>query len=298
MSKYKNIFFFKIEDVVSFKTIIDTLSKIVSEITWILHDPKDDDKFKGLEMNTTDLSRSIFIKIQISNNELFEFNCIKEKYQLGINLEKLNKMIKLIEKEDTINIYLNENDISHLFFEIKRATTKGKKILKLPLVELNYEDKPSKKINYEKIITTSPHIYKKIFRELDDFENVKINCTNKKILFTYIDDNGTEINDEYILNIDEINIENFSSSKEFTGTYPTKYLVLFVKCANLCEELEIYMKNEFTLTIQFPTKSFGTIIISLSPINEECIKNVDYDYSEDEDTVKIIDNNKTNLYYD
>jgi proliferating cell nuclear antigen len=294
----KNILFFKIEDITSFKTMIETLSKVVSETTWILHNPKDKQKFIGLEINTADSSRSIFIKIQISSDEFLEFDCKNERYQLGINLEKLNKMIKFVEKEDKLNIFLNEKDISHLIIEIERATTKGKKTLKIPLMNLEYEDKPTKKIDYEKIISTTPNIYKKIFRELDDFENVKINCTNKKILFVYKDDLGTEINDEYILDSDGINIENFSSPKEFVGTYPIKYLVLFVKCANLCEELEIYMKTEFTLTVKFPTISFGTIIISLSPINDECVKNVEYDYSEDEDTIDVIGNNTSKLYYD
>lgn len=293
----KNILSFKIEDIISFKTIVDTLTKIISEVTWIVHNPKEKNKFKGLEINTADSSRSIFIKIQIDSNNLLNFNCKHEKYQLGINLEKLNKMIKFVEKEDILNISLNEKDLLHLIIEIERATTKGKKTLKFPLIELEYEDKPTKKVDYEKIISTTPNNYKKIFRELDDFENVKINCTNKKILFTYKDDSGTEVNDEYILDEDGINIENFSSTTEYKGVYPIKYLVLFVKCANLCENVEIYMKNEYTLTVKFPTISFGTIIISLSPVNEECIKNVDYDYSEDEDEIDVIGNNTAKLYY-
>lgn len=293
----KNILSFKIEDIISFKTIIDTLTKIVSEVTWIIQNPKDKQKFKGLEINTADSSRSIFIKVQIESDNFLNFSCKDEKYQLGINLEKLNKMIKFVEKDDVLNISLNEKDLLHLVIEIERATTKGKKTLKFPLIELEYEDKSTKKVDYEKIISTTPNNYKKIFRELDDFENVKINCTNTKIMFTYKDDTGTEVNDEYILDEDGINIENFSSTKEYTGVYPIKYLVLFVKCANLCENIEIYMKNEYSLIVKFPTLSFGSIIISLSPVNEECIKNVDYDYSEDEDEIDVIGNNTAKLYY-
>jgi proliferating cell nuclear antigen len=292
-----NILSFKIEDIISFKTIIDTLTKIVPEVSWIIHNPIDKQKFSGLEINTADSSRSIYIKIQIESDNFLNFCCKHEKYQLGINLEKLNKMIKFVEKEDVLNISLNEKDLMHLIIEIERATTKGKKILKIPLIELVYEDKQTKKTDYEKIISTTPNIYKKIFRELDDFEDVTIKCTNKKILFTYKDDSGTEINDEYVLDEDGINIDNFDSNDDFLGIYPIKYLVLFVKCANLCENIEIYMKNEFTLTVKFPTISFGKIIISLSPINDKCIKNVDFDYSEDEDDINVIGNNTTKLYY-
>ena len=136
------------------------------------------------------------------------------------------------------------------------------------------------------------------FKEYDDFENVKIKCTKKNILFTYKDDTGTEINDEYILDEDGINIENFSSDNDFVGVYPINNLILFGKCANLCENLQIYMKNKDRLVVKLLTTSFGTITISLPPVNEDCIKNIDYDYSDDEEEVNVIDNysNKLNFY--
>jgi hypothetical protein len=58
------------------------------------------------------------------------------------------------------------------------------------------------------------------------------------------------------------------------------------------------MKNENALTIIYPTLTFGTIKLSLSPINEENIKNIDYDYSDDEDELDVIGNNVNKLYYD
>ena len=59
MSSKKNILKFKIEDIKSFKAIIETLVKIVTEITWVIYSPKDD-KFKGIEMSVSDPSRSVF----------------------------------------------------------------------------------------------------------------------------------------------------------------------------------------------------------------------------------------------
>lgn len=295
----KNILQFKIDDINSFKTIIETLSKIVSETTFIIHNPKDKkNKFTGLEINTADTTRTVFVKIQIEYNKFIEFNCKSEKYNLGINLEKMNKMIKYVEKEDILNVYLNENDLLHLIIEIQRATTKGKKILKLPLIELDYEEKQTKKIDFDKIISMGPNIYKKIFRDLDDFQNIKIICSNKKIIFNYKDDTGTEIDDENILGIDGINMENTSTQDNFIGVYPLKFLILCVKCASLCEDIQIYMKNKNSLTIKYETISFGTILISLSPINEDCIKNIDYDYSDDEDEIDIISNNVNKLKFD
>ena len=288
----KNILQFKLDNITSFKVIVETLSKVIDETTFIIHNPKDKiNKFSGLEICTVDCTRTIFTKIQIKYDKFIEFNCKREKYNLGINLEKMNKLIKYVEKEDILNIYLNDDDLSHLIIEIQRATTKGKKKLKLPLIELEYEEKPSKKTDFDKIISMNPNIYKKIFRDLDDFQNIKIICSNKKIIFNYKDDTGTEIDDENILDIDGINMENSATEENFIGIYPIKFLMLYVKCANLCEKIYVYMRNKQELMIKYETLSFGTIILSLSPINEDCINNKDYDYSDDEDEINIIGNN-------
>ena len=290
----------KIGEINSLKLIIETLMKILPETVWIIHNPKDKKQFCGLEIAAADPSRSVFVKIQINAKEFIEFSSKYEKHELGINLEKLNKIIKSVEKDDVVNMYLIEKDLQCLQIDIERSAIKGKKNLKFPLIDVEQNNKPTKKEEYEKIISTSPSIYKKLFKEYDDYENVKIKCTKKFILFTYKDDSGTEINDEYILNEDDINIENFSTDSDFVGVYPIKNLILFGKCANLCDNLHIYMKNKDRLVVKLLTMSFGTIVISVPPVNEDCIKNIDYDYSDDEEEIGVIDNhlNKLNYYDD
>jgi hypothetical protein len=288
ISEVEKILNLKIGEINSLKTIIDTLTKIVSETIWTIFNPKDKNKFTGIEITTTDQSKTLFVKIQIDKKNFLDFNCKYEKYEMGVNLEKLNKIIKFVEKDDIINMFLIEKDLQCLLIDIERASTKGKKNLKFPLLDLGIENKTIKKEEYEKIVSTTSSIFKKIFKEYDDFENVKIKCQMKNILFTYKDDTGAEINDEYILDIDGINIENFSTNDDFIGVYPINNLILFGKCANLCENIHIYMKNKNALVIKLITTSFGTITISSSPVNEECIKNTEYEYSDDEDDVELI----------
>ena len=170
----KKLFEIKIEDVVSFKIIIETLSKIVSETTFIIHNPKDNNKFVGLEINTADPTRTVFLKIQIEKEKFVEFTCKNEKYQIGVNLEKLNKIIKFVEKEDCLILNLFENDLQNLVIENERANTKGKNIFKLALIDLEYEDKPLKKVDYEKVISMIPLTYKKIFSRVIYLFNIVI----------------------------------------------------------------------------------------------------------------------------
>jgi len=294
---------FKIKEVNAFKIIIDTLTKIVSETIWTITNTENN--FCGLEITTADPSRSIFIKIQIEKSNFTNFKSKYKKHEIGINLEKLNKMLKCVETNDILNIYIIEENLQYLMIDIKRASTKGKKILKLPLIDLENEKKPLKKEEYEIIISTTSMIYKKIFKEYDNFENIKIICNKTNVLFIYKDTTGAEINDEYILNEDgidineyilnEVQIDNLNTNNKFIGVYQIKNLILFAKCANLCEKIEIYMKNKDRLIVKLQTINFGTIVISLPPINEDCIKNTDYNYSDDEEEIIIINNKHNKL---
>jgi proliferating cell nuclear antigen PCNA len=296
----KELFRLTITDTNAFKIIIDTLSKIVSETVFIIKKPqKEENKkktFTGLEINTIEPARTAFVKIQIPKKYFTEFKSTKEKYQIGINLVKLTKMIKYIENDDIIILSLYENDIQNIVMEFQKSNTNNKKKIKLALIDLDYTDKQFKKIDYEKIISFCPLIYKKIFRELDDYQSIKISCSNEKILFTY-KDQMSEIIDEYTLN--EGGLDIISNSKDnVSGIFPLQFIILFAKCASLCEQVKLNIKNDHELLLIYPTKSFGIIKVVISPVNEDNIKNVDYDYSDDEDELDVIGNDTNKLYYD
>ena len=52
------------------------------------------------------------------------------------------------------------------------------------------------------------------------------------------------------------------------GVYELKNLVLFTKCTNLCNNIEIFMKNDYPLVIKYTVASLGHIHLCLTPIIE------------------------------
>ena len=49
------------------------------------------------------------------------------------------------------------------------------------------------------------------------------------------------------------------------GYYNLKHLVLFTKCTNLCNQIEMYMKNNFPIVIKFSVGSLGSLKLALAP---------------------------------
>ena len=53
------------------------------------------------------------------------------------------------------------------------------------------------------------------------------------------------------------------------GVFNLKYLVTFTKCTNLCNTVELYLKNDYPLVVQYLVASLGVVKLAVAPtINE------------------------------
>ena len=95
-----------------------------------------------------------------------------------------------------------------------------------------------------------------------------------------------------------ISSEGKKTNNIVQGIFELKNIILFTKCASLCNDIQIYMKNDFALTIVYTIATLGTITIAISPIREDNIKNISYTYSDDEDDIEVIDDSKINSAWD
>jgi len=301
----KNILYLRTPYVIPFKTMTEVLSNVLTETTWVFHgpDPNKPDKFVGVEIATADTSRTIFIKVELNAKDFSkpgEYYCKYEKYELGISLHNLYKLLKSVDKDDILSMYVEENDKQNLIMEIENQDKKSKTFYKLKLMDLDHQPKKKTKVEFDVKITMSSSEFHKLFREMNNIaEYVEIKCTSKNIIFTCKGDCAERStiykSEEGGLNISN---ENKKTQNIIQGIYEIKNIVLFTKCANLCNDLEIFMKNDFALTIIYTIATLGTITIALSPIKEENIKNISYSYSDDEDEVDVIGNNLNKLELD
>ena len=60
-------------------------------------------------------------------------------------------------------------------------------------------------------------------------------------------------------------VKNNNPSGIIQGYFALKHLVLFTKCTNLCNSIEMYMKNNFPIVIKFTVGSLGCLKLALAP---------------------------------
>jgi len=289
----KNILYLRTLYVIPFKTLTEVLSNVLTETTWVFTgpDPKNPNKFVGLEIATADTSRTIFIRVKLAANDFTEYFCKYDKLELGISLPNLYKLLKSVDKDDTLSIYVEENDKQNLIMEIENEEKKSKTFYKLKLMDLDHQYKKPNTVEFDIRIVMPSSEFHKLCREMNNIaEYVEIKCTNKNIIFTCKGD-CAERSTIYKSEEGGINItnENKKNQNIVQGIYELKNIVLFTKCASICNEIQIWMKNDFALTIIYTIATLGTITIALSPIKEENIKNISYSYSDDENEIDTID---------
>ncbi len=279
--------------VMPFKTMTEVLSNVLTETSWIF--AKD-----GLLIATADPSRTIFIKIRLLSNEFTEYYCKYEKLELGISLINLYKLLKSVDKDDTLTMYVEENDKQNLIMEIDNQNKKVKHWYKLKLMDLEPSQKKPSQVDFDVKITMPSAEFHKLCREMSNIaEYIEIKCTSKCIQFTCKGDCAERStiykSEEGGLNISS---EGKKTNNIVQGIFELKNIILFTKCASLCNDIQIYMKNDFALTIVYTIATLGTITIAISPIREDNIKNISYTYSDDEDDIEIIDDSKLNSAWD
>lgn len=293
----KKILYLKTAHVIPFKTLTEVLSNVLTETTWVFTapDPKNPEKFAGLEIATANPTRSIFTKVRLDAKEFQPYICKFERFELGVSLENLYKLLKSVDKDDTMALYVEENDKQSLIIEIENDDKKSKTFNKLKLLDLNQQSKKTSKIEFDIKITMPSSEFHKLCREMNNIaEYVEIKCTNKNIIFTCLGD-WAERSTIYKSEEGGLNISNENQKQHniVQGVYELKNIVLFTKCANLCNDISIFMKNDFPLTVIYTIATLGTITIAISPVKEENIRNITYNYSDEEDDDEVeLDNIK------
>jgi hypothetical protein len=66
----------------------------------------------------------------------------------------------------------------------------------------------------------------------------------------------------------DFNIQKKEHGEIVTGTYSLPHLVLFTKCTNLCNNLEIHMKNDWFMLIRYVVANLGDVKLALMPCSQ------------------------------
>lgn len=282
------------EHVGPFKVLIEVLKEMLPEtnIDIIYQKGGNPDGKKdrsGMRITAIDITKTVLINLKLDAKNFSTFKCKKQRMTLGVNLQYLFKLIKSIDKEDNLIFYQELENKNLLNIRVVNQDNGKETEFDLKLLEIEKSKMKIPNVECEASVTMNSQEFHKLCREMNQIaEFVDIRCLKNKIVFTC---KGDYANRKTTYRTDDVDgrgnkkvhinySEKLGDSFIVQGIYELKNLVVFAKCATLCNEIEIFLKSDYPLFIQYTVATLGRLLLCFSPVREESIRNVNF---EDED---------------
>lgn len=244
----------------AFRTLIEALKEILTDANLEFDNT-------GIKVVSMDETHTILIYLRLQADRFNEYFC-PLKYVLGVNITYLFKLIKTISNNDILTLYLPEKNPDKLGIKIENADKATTTNYFLKIYDKDIEQLVIPNLNFTSVIRLPSTDFQKICRDMNglgDCEDVEITSSGSELIFTCsgnIADQKTVIRD----NNTGMTIAHTTKTTEIVqGKFPLKELVLFTKCTNLCPSIEMYLKNDYPLIIQYTVANLGNVRLLLSP---------------------------------
>lgn len=260
-----NVLTIKTVQIAPFRTLMTALKDILLE-TNISFEPD------GIRIINMDKSHTILAHLYLAAQNFEFYECKKEKIIIGVNMFHLFKLINSIDNDDTLTMYIENSDyvdgiVSHLALKFENGEIKQCKTQKLRLIEPEPEELQYPDVKFSSIINLPSVDFQKIIRDLSCIsDKLEIKSVGNELIFkcsgqfasAEIHRAESDGSMGFILKQD--------SSKVIQGEFSLKNLGYFIKCTNLCQQIEVYLENDLPLVVKYDVASLGSIKLCLAQL--------------------------------
>lgn len=219
----------------------------------------------GIKLTALNPSQSILINMKLDAENFDEYYCGKNKIVVGLNLQVLYKILKNLSNYDTITFYMDDKNSHKLGIRIDNDEKKKMTQSDLKLMDLEYNDITIPPATFNSVSTLPSSEFHKLCRDMSQFsENVEITSVGKQLKFRC---KGEMVDYTTIISETDggLNVEaNQDDSDIVQGVFELKNLNVFTKCTGLCNNIELFLKNDFPLVIRYNVASLGQIYLCCS----------------------------------
>ena len=252
--------------ILEIKTVQSAAFRVLTEaLKEILTDANFEFDESGLKIMAMDSSHTVLVHLKLSAENFESYHC-KNKRILGINMLNLFKLIKTMGNNDALTLYLEEGNESKLGIKIENSEKNTITKYMLNLMDLHEDNIQIPPAVFDSVITMPSVDFQKICRDMHNLaENIEIKSLENQLIFSC---SGQFASQE--TSIGETNsglsfVQNQNPDEIVQGVFALKHLVLFSKCTNLCNNIELYLKNDYPLILKYQVASLGNIKLCLAP---------------------------------
>jgi proliferating cell nuclear antigen len=209
----------------------------------------------------------VYMRLDADKFDVYKYNYHKKKLTLGIDISNLLKCLKCMSHFDTMTWLVDDDDINKLIIILESNEKKEKKTFKLNLMDIEEETYEIAPIQFPYLINIPSQDFHKYCKDMSSStDKIEIKATSNKLYFSGKGEIG---NIEF--EVGETNgglsiTSTTNNSNEIVqGLFELKFLLIFTKCTNLCNQVILYLKNDYPIIVTYQIAALGEIKLVLSP---------------------------------
>lgn len=254
----KNILEIKTVQASAFRILVEALKEILTDANFECDET-------GIKMIAMDSSRTVLVHLKLHADKFESYMC-KEKRVLGISMINFFRIIKTMNNNDTLTLFLEKEKDSVLGIRIENSEKNTTSTFYLNLMDLHVDNIQIPSVEFESVITMPSTDFQKTIRDMHNYADlIDIKSVEDHLIFSC---NGDFCSQETIIGETDTGM-NFAKNKKpdeiIQGEFALKHLVLFGKCTNLCNSIQMFLKNDYPLVIKYTVASLGEIKLCLAP---------------------------------
>lgn len=260
-----NVMTIKTVQITPFRVLMTALKDILLE-TNIVFQPD------GIRIVNMDKSHTILVHLFLASSNFEVFECKRNKIVIGVNMIHMFKVINTIDNDDTLTLYIRNCDyddgiVQHLSFKFENSDIKQFKTQHLRLIEPDADEMQVPDVSFSSIINLPSTDFQKIIRDLACIsDKLEIKSVANELIFRCAGQFATAEIRRTESEGGMAFIQKQEGSMVTQGEFSLRNLTYFIKCTNLCSQIELYIENNLPLIVKYYVASLGEIKLCLAQL--------------------------------
>ena len=239
----------------SIKTLVESLKEVLTDINLYFDN-------NGLKIMTMDNARVALVYVRLNRDNFEEYRC-ESKTMCGINMIYLFKLLKIVGNNDVLTLFIKKSSINELGIRIENKDKNTVTESYLKMLDISEEKLEIPDIQYDSVISMPSVDLQKYCRDLSVVSNqVIISSSNNKFILESIGDFASQ---KIVIGEAQNGLIISKRNQNVSENFDLKYLNSFTKSTNLCSTVEIFLKNEYPLVIEYNVANLGKLQFCLAP---------------------------------
>lgn len=237
---------------------IKTLFEVLKEI---VHDVNLKVDTKGVTLRAFDGAKCALVHMHLRAEGFERFECDNPPERplvIGMNMSNVFRLLKTADKNDTITLFVDACQSNELGILIQNAEKNTRTQYWYPMIELDDEKFDVQDVEFDNIIAMQSAFFQKICRDMANIGSVvSMRSDGNELVLRCAGDFAKQ--QTVIGEADAGVMVSKKDTKVVEGRFDLKYLLLFCKAANLCNTIELLLKDEYPLIMKFNVASLGEL---------------------------------------